>query len=133
MLLMEFQTYLVLKLLKAKSVIYLSACYTSITPCKYFKIIYSVYFCIIPYNPICFISTEYVYISKYYELNSCLSMSCHHTKDQNGNKVLPFFMLSLVLGALHCHSIYIYIYKYSILYYLSVNCIFCYVCFPKPK
>ena len=51
------------------------------------------------------ISTGYFYISFTYII--CLSMLCHHTKDHNGNKGLPFFM--------------------------SVNCIFCYVCFPKPK
>jgi len=43
------------------------------------------------------ISTEHFYISFSYII--CLSMSCHHTKDHNGNRGLPMFMLSLVLGA----------------------------------
>ena len=48
-------------------------------------------------------------------------MSSHHTKDHNGNKGLPFVMSSLVLGA------------WSLCIYMSVNCKFCYVYFPKPK
>ena len=66
---------------------------------NYFLNHYSLYFSV-TYNAIqsIVISTGYLYISFSYII--CLSMSCHHTKDHNGNKGLPFVVSSLVLVAL---------------------------------